>query len=336
MARIFSDGFELGALNFDFSVAMYATIPYPAGTARSGEYVLHGESHGYADLNVEGEDELYIRFGAKMRADVTNPEVFFQFRNSLGQPILSLTCGANKKMGVMIQSTNVDLSDQEQIPLKGWIWHLVEVHYKKTETEILLETRIEGVTDIAKTIDISGLSGLDLAWLRWLPPSSRVFYYDDIAVNTADAGADGSWPGDGKILALWPNGNGTQNDFTGSDGDSTNNYQLINTPWVATDTTYVESATAGATDLYAIADPSFRQNDIIKRVWVAAVAKDAAAESDEMSLGVKLGANSVWTPSGPLTENYRTYVSAAQTQKPGGGSWDETALTDLEVGVKVS
>ena len=68
---------------------------------------------------------------------------------------------------------------------------------------------------------------------------------DTVAVNN-------DFAGDNKILTHWPNGNGATNDLVGSDGNSVDNYLLVQEALTDDDSTYVESTTPGEIDLYEV------------------------------------------------------------------------------------
>lgn len=74
----------------------------------------------------------------------------------------------------------------------------------------------------------------------------------DMAVNsTAAGGTQTSWPGAESLVYLFPNGNGDLSQWAGSDGNSTDNYLLVDeVPPNTTD--YVESNTSGQIDEYEL------------------------------------------------------------------------------------
>ena len=77
--------------------------------------------------------------------------------------------------------------------------------------------------------------------------------------------------GDQKVEVLFPSGNGSSSQLTGSDGNSTDNYLLVDD--VNPDTTdYVGSATSGNKDLYEFTDLSVTTGvikGIMVNAWVA-------------------------------------------------------------------
>lgn len=74
-------------------------------------------------------------------------------------------------------------------------------------------------------------------------------YWDDIYINDSTGAQNNAFMGDVEVKLLSPNGNGSHSQFVGSDGNSTDNYDLIND---TTYTDYVESSTVGAKDSYLL------------------------------------------------------------------------------------
>ena len=81
--------------------------------------------------------------------------------------------------------------------------------------------------------------------------SANAAIYDDFYLMTGS----GDTPlGDIVIETLYPNGNGNANQFVGSDGDSTNNYLLVNETGAPVTSSYVADSTSGHQDMYALTD----------------------------------------------------------------------------------
>lgn len=79
-------------------------------------------------------------------------------------------------------------------------------------------------------------------------PSPRVpFYLDDFILQT---GVGSDFLGDTRIVTSLPNGSGSSSDFIGSDGNSIDNYLLVDDPTPDEESTYVESNVIGSKDIY--------------------------------------------------------------------------------------
>jgi len=139
-----------------------------------------------------------------------------------------------------------------------------------------------------------------------------------------------------KIFCLLPNGNGNSSQGTGSDGDSTDNYELVNDPLGFLNTSdYVDFLATGDKDTYTFTDTSgistanevfgvgiyahAQKNDAGARTWVG-VARSGSSESD--------------TAAQPLTAATFTAPGGIIETKPGGGAWTVSDLHSMEFGNK--
>ena len=75
-------------------------------------------------------------------------------------------------------------------------------------------------------------------------------YIQDIYLLDNNGTFNNSFLGDIRVDCLYPNGNGSSSQFIGSDGNSTDNYLLVNEATLNEDTSYVESSTVNDIDLY--------------------------------------------------------------------------------------
>lgn len=159
--------------------------------------------------------------------------------------------------------------------------------------------------------------------------SANVF--DDIAIFT---GA-GDWPGDVRIYACHPNGNGNTSQGTGSDGDSTNNYLLVDErPFNTSD--YVAITTDGNTDLVTVGDLPAGVTAVQGVMTVS-----LAAKSDAGSKGTKIvrrvnGTNYVQSSSNSLSTTYQAFVQLDQTSPDTSVAWTASEVNALEIGFQAA
>jgi hypothetical protein len=138
------------------------------------------------------------------------------------------------------------------------------------------------------------------------------YVVDDLAVNDTSGSVQNSWPGEGEIIHQYSNGNGDNSAWTGSDGNSTDNYLLINgVP--PNDASYVQSNTSGQIDDYNIdATPAAMEStDTINVVMVGVRAAASAATSTDpdIVLRIKASASGTVEESASLDVNSITFNS---------------------------
>ncbi|MGI0150005.1 MAG: hypothetical protein ACREDF_10815, partial [Thermoplasmata archaeon] len=158
--------------------------------------------------------------------------------------------------------------------------------------------------------------------------------YDDLYVCDGSGTVNNDFLGDIRCEYIPPNGNGNSSQFVGSDGNSVDNYLLVDEATPNDDTDYVESGTITEKDTYAQGNltptsgtvygvqmlPYARKTDAGVRS-IASIARLAAAED--------LSVDKI------LSTSYSYFPDIRET-KPGGGAWTVTDVNNAEFGCKIS
>ena len=156
------------------------------------------------------------------------------------------------------------------------------------------------------------------------------YYFDDIYVDDS-TGEDATVP---PILRFFPalaNGNGNYSQWVGSDGNSTDNYQLVDEVPIST-ADYVETISGLKYDSYTTENYSIKNGQTIHAV-IPMVHADRQGSSEELHLGTRYSGNDV-VVSGQDLILTPTIVHTRQATKPGGGAWDQAALNNFEIVIK--
>lgn len=156
--------------------------------------------------------------------------------------------------------------------------------------------------------------------------------FDDCIIQV---GSGSDFLNDARIITSYPSGNGDSSQFSGSDGNSTDNYLLVDETTPDDDSTYVESATIGNKDLYAFptlgitansilavgVDINCRKTDVGPRT-LCSVVKSASTEQDGTSTN--------------LTDSYfYTVQSILPTDPATSSAWTQSAVESAQIGQKV-
>lgn len=204
-------------------------------------------------------------------------------------------------------------------------------------TDILSDTGVDtrnGGTGIVDRINFSG--GVNSG-------DGAVFAYaiDDIYMcDSVDSGIGGipndDFLGDVRVESRLPSGNGATSNLLGSDGNSTDNYQLVDEVPPNGDTDYVESGTVGEKDTYAYGDLSASTGTVFG-IQLLPYARRTDAGARSICTIARLSATEVDGPNQPLGSAY-TYRDLwdVREAKPGGGAWTITDVNAAEFGVKVT
>lgn len=235
--------------------------------------------------------------------------------------------------GVKVATGSTVLLSATQYVVSGW--------YSVADSGGRMVLKINGVTDIDYTGDTKPGTDTTINIFRVtcaLGSSTQNTSIDDMALNdSAGSAPDNTYPVDAHIYTLLPNGNGDSSQLTGSDGNSTDNYLLVNEAVPDNDSTYVESATSGQNDLYAMANlPTLPSGSTIIAVQVEAIARELTAAGDQINLGVKSGATTSWASGQATGTGYGVFSSRFATDPDTSAAWTESGVNAMQAGVKVT
>jgi hypothetical protein len=326
--RLFTDGAEFGDMLF-WSASNGAAVN---ATARTGNYSYGVGSHGshYMHKSFTDSSEIYLRYGIYLTS--TNLETMMAIRTSGGTDILNMKYnGGNFRFslggfgGTVILNSSINVS--------AGSFHLIEIHFKMDDSTGILEVKIDGLSAGSYSGDTKPDSNTTVGLLRFETNYSTNFYIDDLALNdtsNTDGLNDTSWCGDGKIELLIPNGNGSLNQWTGSDSNSTDNYALVDDiPPSSSD--YVQDSIPGNKDKYAITDFT-GTNKTILRVWAEARAIDTVPESAQMKIGLRTNSVDYVSPAISLGTTYGAVKGTEYKLNPNdSAAWEDADLDSLEL-----
>lgn len=159
-----------------------------------------------------------------------------------------------------------------------------------------------------------------------------VAYYDDFFIYDATGAHNNAYPGDVKILALLPNGEGRVNQW--SPTGAAPNYACVNEVPPDGDTTYVADSTVGHEDTYTL--QALSGASAVLGVQVCAFARKDDIVSRAIDLGVGNGASESYGSDIYLGANY-SYVTQEFDQNPlTSANWATGDFTTLQAAVKVA
>lgn len=219
-------------------------------------------------------------------------------------------------------------------------WYLVEVHFKLANApDGIFQVKIDGTQIINFTGDTRSSDTYTSFNCINMAHTGGV-YIDDLAMNDTSGGADNSWCGDGSIVKVYPNGNGTHNNWHGSDLDDVNNYALVDEFPKDDDTTYVyhDSSASGTQDQYAMSDYS-GAGYTISRIYAEARAKLSAPSANTLKLGVLPSGGADQMSAGRVLTSgaYSRVVGDEYTTNPvDAGAWEEADIDALEGVIEVA
>jgi hypothetical protein len=221
-------------------------------------------------------------------------------------------------------------------PLLTNVYYYVEMKVTFADSGGTAEVRVNGITDITYTGDTKNTAN---AYGNYIVFGEQVgvtrAWCDDYYLCDGTGSAPfNTFLGDVRVSSLLPSGNGNSSQWIGSDGNSTDNYALIDEPGAASSTDYVQAANVGDKDTYAMANlPSGAGTVYAVKPVIVATKTDAGSRS--IASVVRSGTSEVDSANKALTASYQ-WLTDIRLDKPGGTGWTVADVNGMEVGQKVT
>lgn len=157
---------------------------------------------------------------------------------------------------------------------------------------------------------------------------------DDFYICNGSGSVNNDFLGDVRVATLAPSGNGTSSQLTGSDGNSTDNYLLVDeSPYNTSD--YVGSATSGQKDSYAMADLPGSASSVLAVQQVATLIKTDAGAIQAKHL-IRSGGTNYTTSGFNLSTGYVTYLYVREQDPNTSAAWTVANVNAHEAGIEVA
>lgn len=322
MARLWTAGAELqtATAGIEFSAIITTAPVVETTTKRSGNAAWRISNaaalEGFRQQYTSAQGAFFFRFYLYIVAMPTLTSIIGGVR----------TTGANKIVfrltsGGALQFYNFEDSAQigsNSSALSTATWYRIEMTYDSTTlTATTCEAKIDGTAFASGTIDITP-TPTNFGCFLSTGDLTLDYIVDDLAINDSTGSFETGYPGAGEVIVLRPNGNGDNSGWVGSDGNSTDNYLLVDeVPPDAVD--YVEENTSGtdaasADDYNLEATPAAMEStDTINvvHVGVYAAVSDVTGADPDIVLRIKASASGTVEESAALDLNSLTYQGPA-------------------------
>lgn len=155
-------------------------------------------------------------------------------------------------------------------------------------------------------------------------------YVDDMTIDSYEGEADAPVPARYFTLSL-PDGNGADSGWTGSDGNSVNNYLLVDENPNNGDTDYVVATSAGLRDTYTVGNQTPPAEQTIEQVVVVLLARRTDAADSQVRATAYDGVTYADGADLALTTSYAPVHQVFATQ-PDGSPWNITDFNAMQFG----
>lgn len=344
MSLYIATGFDNALYDHRFNVAGSMAS---GGRFGRGRYIRLANGDHYCDLPLlPGEEYDSWVIGYACRED-TSPYVDLAYSSSFlelfgdgGQPHLQIYWHRVSANNLVIRVRNGNgtlLQDSAPIPITYAVWRYMEFKFNIHDSTGSVEVRRDGVT----LINVSGVStrnGGTTANIHTIRfgqnAENSIGSLDDIYVLKNDGVGLTDFLGEVEVEGIYPTGNGTYSQMTGSDGDSTDNYLHVDDNTGVNDADYVGSSVDGDKDTYAMSE-IIRTNASVDGVILAHRSRKSDTNlksvrrvlrsngTDDVGADIALPSSFLW--------NHEVFENNPVT----GTSWTVGDVNDLEAGTEV-
>ncbi len=220
-------------------------------------------------------------------------------------------------------------------------WSYVEVRTVIHDTTGSVEVRVNGVSVVNVTnVDTKqgGGTTIDEVLLGSTSAGSTAatVAWDDVYICDATGTVNNTFVGDIIVEHLRPVADDTAQ-WLGSDGNSTNNYDLVDEAGTYNGADYVASATVGQRDLYTVSPSSKAIATPVAGVVVAVIALKTDVGARGVKLDIKEGSGGTVRSSAELgLPTTFGEIRAVFDRKGDGSAWTVADVNALRVGYEVS
>jgi hypothetical protein len=158
--------------------------------------------------------------------------------------------------------------------------------------------------------------------------------WDDVVVYDTTGPYNNSWPGQVSIAGLRPIGNGALSALVGSDGNSTDNYALVDEV-PASSADYVGSGVTGARDTYDVTTLTKVGTIVGVQSYVYAAKSDAGTRFFK-HIRRTSGGSVDGSSAQPLSTTYLLYGGPIWETQADASAWTVAAVNSHEFGVEVA
>jgi hypothetical protein len=219
------------------------------------------------------------------------------------------------------------------------VWTYIEAQTTISDTTGTVTVRINGsaTPDISFTGDTkNGGTNTTIDGVQFLiaPIFGANCYMDDVYILNSTGSANTDFLGDVRVHTLFPSNNGAYSQLTGSDGNSVDNYQLIDEePFSSTD--YAGASATGSRDTYTMANLPVGVSGVlgVQSNFVAAKSDSQLISAKPALLsggGLYYGATRVLS-----APPYCVYSDMYNTNPATSSSWTVADVNNLESGMEV-
>lgn len=333
MALLFMDGFDSGDMSAKWSIIDSGTVTSstttPYGVGRS----LELNSTGTLARPITPSEQITLGFAYQPLASSSDMDITLFADNGSSDHI---RVSRNTSTGQLEVVRSTTILATGTTPLSAGTWYYVEFQGTIADSGGTIKVRLNGAS--TNEIDFTGdtknggtSTAIDMVRIRNITNTNR---FDNFYILNSTGTVNTTFLGAMRVHTLAPNGNGASSQFTGSDGNQTNNYQLVGElPFSATD--YTASSVSGQRDTYLLDNlpAGFHQ---VAALQSNLVAQKSTAGAVLLKSALRSNSTLYYGASRPLGTNSQTYSDIFETSPVTSLGWTSAEINNLEGGAEIS
>lgn len=223
------------------------------------------------------------------------------------------------------------------MPNSGAFWHYFEfsVTIDDTAGEVIVRRDGVPVINISGVDTRNGGSSASVHFMRYGQNSENSYgSLDDIYLLRNDGVGLSSFLGEIEVESILPNGNGNYAELTGSDGNSTDNYLLVDDGPGVSDADYVASSVDGNKDTYVLGN-LVRTNTDIRAIQLGTRTRKSDTAPKSMRRVIRTGGVDDTGADIPLGTSFAWNQEVLEQNPVTGLDWTQADIDGLEAGIEV-
>lgn len=299
-------------------------------TGRTGYGFADANSHSYQLRPADESDTLIVGFGFFWDGGDTRD--LLHFYSDGGSTLHGrLRNRSSGQIDVLYGTTTTTTVIAN--PLHPFTWYYAELKMKLSDTVGTVQLKIDGTT----VMNLSGVDtkngGTKTTYDRVLLNASQTARVDDYYLCNNAGAVNNDFLGDLVVETLLPSGNGNSSVLVGSDGNSVNNYLLVNETNPDT-SSYVGSATSGDKDTYTFADLTHTSGTVLG-VQIGTYAAKSDSGSRTFRPVTRSGGTDYPGSDLQLSTTYTTFLEMHETDPATSAAWSISGVNAAEFGFEV-
>ncbi|GIW60748.1 MAG: hypothetical protein KatS3mg087_1814 [Patescibacteria group bacterium] len=344
ITRVYCTGFESGDRNTEliFIDSPHNDTQITTSEKKSGVYGLQLSKEDFVLLNYQfpslSQARTSVHFNPDTISGPSNSPNIISFMNGTDH-VLNLDYDFNTGDLRIITGSSTVLASAP-FTFNAPQWYHIGIDLKIASSGGWFYTYIDGVLVVSfdgnTAQDGTYFSDISLGTTSSISKFNGSYvYYDDFYLDDTTGEAAPSVVPDRRFLYIIPNGNGMYSQFNGSDGNSVDNYLLVDDIPPDGESTYVYHDTSGIKDAYTLSNPTIPSGANVVALHPQVIArKEDGGSSVQIEIGLADGTNEVYSAGQNLQTSYGIVQSHFSTA-PDGGAWDSTKVNNVQLAARI-